>query len=78
MFNTFAYAAVDAVQDLKTKFVTTFVKHEGISNVMNSFIEAQANYTKSAIDAGLESMTSLGNIMKQSAMPTAPAKKASR
>lgn len=62
MFNTFAHAAVDAVQTSKKQFVDTFVKHEGIASALNSFVEAQTKYTKSAIDAGIAASTSLGMI----------------
>lgn len=62
MFNTFAHAAVDAVQNSKKQFVETFVKHEGIANALNSFVDAQSKYTKSAIDAGIAASTSLGMI----------------
>ena len=63
MFNQFAYAAVDAVQNSKKQFVETFVKHEGIANALNSFVDSQTKYTKSAIDAGVSTATSLGLIL---------------
>ena len=62
--NTFAYAAVDAIQNSKKQFVTTFVKHDGISDTLNAFVDAQAAYTKSAIDAGVLAATTLGSIFK--------------
>jgi len=51
--NTFAYAAVDAIQNSKKQFVSTFVKNEDVSKILNQFVDAQAQYTKSAIDAGI-------------------------
>lgn len=63
MFNTFAYAAVDAVQDSKKKFVEATVQHEGIKKALDGFVDAQTKYTKSAIDAGMASMTSIAMIM---------------
>lgn len=63
MFNTFAHAAVDAVQTSKKQFVDTFVKHEGIASTLNSFVDSQTKYTKSAIDAGIAASTSLGMIL---------------
>ena len=62
MFNTFTDAAVDAVQTSKKNFVNTFVQHEGIARVLNSFVDAQTSYTKSAISAGTVAATSLGMI----------------
>lgn len=63
MFNTFAHAAVDAIQTSKKQFVETFVKHEGIATALNSFVDSQTKYTKSAIDAGIATATSLGAIL---------------
>jgi hypothetical protein len=63
MFNTFNYAAIDAVQEAKKQFVKTFVKHEGIANAMNTFVDSQAEYTKRAADASMAFTTSLGLII---------------
>ena len=62
MFNTATYAVIDGVSDFKKKFVETTVQHEGIKNALNGFIDAQTKYTKSAADAGMQSMMSLGLI----------------
>ena len=62
MFNTATYAFIDGVSDFKKKFVETTVQHEGIKNALNGFIDAQSKYTKSAADAGMQSMMSLGMI----------------
>ena len=51
---------VDAVQSGKKQFVTAVVKHEGLANTMNKFIDSQAQYTKQAFDTGFECMTSFG------------------
>ena len=67
MFNTFAHAAVDAIQNGKKQFVETFVKHEGIATTMNAFVDSQTKYTKSAIDAGINAATSLGMILSSKA-----------
>ena len=63
MFNTATYAFIDGVSDFKKKFVETTVQHEGIQKALNGFVDAQAKYTKSAADAGLQAMTSLGLIL---------------
>ena len=62
MFNTATYAFIDSVTDLKKQFVEQTVQHEGIKNALNGFVDAQAKYTKSAADAGMQSMMALGMI----------------
>jgi hypothetical protein len=62
MFNTATYAFIDGVTDFKKKFVEQTVQHEGIKTAMNTFIDAQSKYTKSAADAGMQSMMALGMI----------------
>jgi hypothetical protein len=62
MFNTATYAFIDGVSDLKKKFVETTVQHEGIKTALNTFVDAQAKYTKSAADAGMQSAMALGMI----------------
>ena len=62
MFNTATYAFIDGVSDFKKKFVETTVQHEGIKNALNTFVDAQTKYTKSAADAGMQSAMALGMI----------------
>lgn len=62
MFNTATYAFIDGVTDFKKQFVEQTVQHEGIKNALNGFVDAQAKYTKSAADAGMQSMMALGMI----------------
>jgi hypothetical protein len=62
MFNTATYALIDGVSDFKKKFVEQTVQHEGIKTALNGFIDAQAKYTKSAADAGMQSAMALGMI----------------
>ena len=62
MFNTATYAFIDGVTDFKKKFVEQTVQHEGIKNALNGFVDAQAKYTKSAADAGMQSAMALGMI----------------
>ena len=54
MFQTFTHSGVDVIQTAKKTFVDTFVQHEGLAKVLNNFVDAQAQYTKSAIDAGIK------------------------
>ena len=62
MFNTATYAFIDSVTDFKKQFVEQTVQHDGIKNALNGFVDAQAKYTKSAADAGMQSMMALGMI----------------
>ena len=62
MFNAASYAFIDGVSDFKLKFVDQTVQHDGIKNALNAFVEAQRKYTKTAADAGMQSMMSLGMI----------------
>ena len=62
MFNTATYAFIDGVSDFKKKFVEQTVQHDGIKTALNGFIDAQTKYTKSAADAGMQSMMALGMI----------------
>jgi len=62
MFNTATYAFIDGVTDFKKQFVEQTVQHEGIKTALNGFIDAQSKYTKSAADAGMQSMMALGMI----------------
>ena len=61
--NTFAYAAVDAIQGAKKQFVSTFVKHDDLSKILNSFVDAQTQYTKAAIDAGILAGTQMSALV---------------
>jgi hypothetical protein len=62
MFNTATYAFIDGVSDFKKQIVEQTVQHDGIKTALNGFIDAQAKYTKSAADAGMQSMMNLGMI----------------
>jgi hypothetical protein len=62
MFNTATYAVIDGVSDFKKKFVEQTVQHDGIKTALTTFIDAQTKYTKSAADAGMQSMMALGMI----------------
>lgn len=63
MFKTYAYQAVDGIQSAKKQFVTTFVQHEQFAKVLNGFVDAQAAYTKSAIDAGANAFSEVQSIL---------------
>ena len=63
MFNTFAYQGVDAIQSVKKQVVSTFVQHEQLQKVLTDFVDAQTAYTKSAIDAGINTFTSMSSLL---------------
>jgi len=63
MFNSFAFQAVDGIQNAKKQFVSTFVQHEQFAKVLNGFIDAQASYTKDAITAGTVAATGVQEIL---------------
>ena len=52
-------ATIDAVQTGKKQFVKTFVQIEKVADAMNSFIDAQASYTKQAAKVGMDTATTL-------------------
>jgi hypothetical protein len=52
-------ATIDAVQTGKKQFVKTFVQNEKVAEAMNSFIDAQASYTKQATKVGMDTATTL-------------------
>ena len=59
-------ATIDAVQNGKKQFVNTFVTNESVKETLNSFVDAQTAYTKSAVKAGTETATSLAKELTKS------------
>jgi hypothetical protein len=56
-------ATIDAVQTGKKQFVKTFVQNEKVAEAMNSFIDAQASYTKQAAKVGSDTIATLTSEM---------------
>lgn len=52
-------AVIDTVQTGKKTMVNTFVTNEAVKDAMIRFIDAQADYTKSAFKSGLDTVTVL-------------------
>ena len=52
-------ATIDTIQGGKKQFVKTFVQNEKMAEAMNSFIDAQAEYTKKATKVGTDTVTTL-------------------
>lgn len=58
-----ADAIIDTVQTGKKQFVKTFVTNEAVATAMNSFVDAQADYTKKAVKVGMDTFTTLSSEM---------------
>ena len=56
-----ADAIIDTVQTGKKPFVKTFVTNEAVATAMNSFVDAQADYTKKAVKVGMDTFTTLSS-----------------
>jgi hypothetical protein len=57
---------IDAVQNGKKQFVNTFVSNEAVKTALNSFVDAQTEYTKAAVKAGTDTATSVAKEMTKS------------
>ena len=53
-------ATIDAVQNGKKQFVNTFVTNQAIKDTLVEFVDAQTAYTKSAVKAGQDAATKIG------------------
>lgn len=58
-----ADALIDTVQTGKKTFVNTFVQNETVKDSMVKFIDAQAEYTKKATKAGMDTFTTVAQEM---------------
>ena len=58
-YNTTPDFYIDTVQNSKKQFVNALVQHDGIKTAMNSFIDGQTAYTKSAVKVATEVGTRL-------------------
>jgi hypothetical protein len=52
---------IDSVQSGKKMWVSTFVTNEAIAKAMNSFVDAQTEYTKKAFKATADTATVLAD-----------------
>lgn len=50
---------IDTVQTGKKTFVQTFVSNENVAKALNSFIDAQTDYTKKAVKVASDTATVL-------------------
>jgi hypothetical protein len=76
----FAEQIIDAVQNGKKNFVNTFVTNEDMKKTMTQFVDAQTEYTKTAVGKlsgltttlGLQVFSETNKVMKEMAkMPWA-------
>ena len=58
MFKTLINNTIESVQAAKKIAVDSFVKHEPLANSFNQFVDAQTEYTKSAVSAMTDASTS--------------------
>ncbi len=63
MLKSIAHDTVDAIQNGKKQFVATIIKHDKLAETMNKFIDAQAQYTKDAINTMVDATTSFGMLV---------------
>ena len=63
MIKTLANIAIDQIQDGKKQFISTFVKNEPVAKIMNTFVDTQAEYTKSAMALSIETMTAFSKLL---------------
>ena len=52
-------STIDTIQTSKKTFVNTFVQNKDVAAALNDFVDAQSEYTKKAVKAGTDTMTTL-------------------
>ena len=52
-------STIDTIQTGKKSFVNTFVLNKDVAAALNDFVDAQSEYTKKAVKAGTDTMTTL-------------------
>lgn len=69
----FAYdTVIDTVQNGQKEFVKMTVKNEKIADAINEFVDAQTEYVKGVVEAGIETSKAISSEMVNIA--TTPAK----
>jgi phospholipase/lecithinase/hemolysin len=63
MLKTYANIAIDQIQEGKKKFVSTFVKNAPVAQIMNTFVDTQAEYTKAAMALSIDTLTSFSKLL---------------
>ena len=59
-------STIDAVQNSKKQLVNTFVTNESIKETLNSFVDAQTEYTKAAVKTGQDTAAKLASEITKS------------
>lgn len=57
MFNTMTTTAIDAVQTGKKQIVNTVVRHEGLAETINKFVDIETQYSKALVENTFNTMT---------------------
>ena len=60
-------ATIDAVQTGKKQLVKTFVHNEAVADALNQFVDAQTEYTKTAIKSGTETFSVITSELNKAA-----------
>ena len=63
MFKPYYDSVVDTIQDLKLNAIENYVTHSSIKSSLKDFVEIQRDYTKSAVGASIDNLTTLGSYM---------------
>ena len=59
MYKMFAMAAINYVQDGKTKVVKNLVTDENLKKILFNFIDTQTQYTKDMVSNGMDTCEAL-------------------
>lgn len=62
MITAIANTMIDAIQEGKKTFVSTFVKHDPLAQVLEQFVDAQTKYTKEAVATSIDVATKLAKL----------------
>lgn len=52
-------AMIDAVQTGKKTFIKTFITNQTVADSLNKFVDAQSEYTKESMKAGMDTWTTV-------------------
>lgn len=62
MLHSMANAFIDTVQTGKKTFIAHFVTNDKIATILEDFVDAQTQYTKSAVSVGIDTATKLSKL----------------
>ena len=67
MLELLTKTALDTFQSAKKTAIDTFVKHEGLAKTLNKFVDAQAEYTKKAVEATFTASSQIASTLSDKA-----------